>query len=91
MSFNNGFFESIAAINSMIMSYPFHYIVKFNDKGSVESIEKVIDEPFRESYERDMSTLRRLYQLEAEASYYERYRDIFLLNSILHNKMEEQL
>lgn len=91
MSFNNGFLESIAAINSMIMSYPFHYIVKFNDKGSVESIEKVIDEPFRESYERDMSTLRRLHQLEAEASYYERYRDIFLLNSILHNKMEEQL
>lgn len=71
------------------MSYPFHYIVKLNDKGGLESIEKVIDEPFRKSYERDVSTPRRLYQLEAEASYYERYRDIFLLNSILHNKMEE--
>ena len=88
---SNPYREQISLLASEIMLYPFHYIVKFNDKGSVESIEKVIDEPFRESYERDMSTLRRLYQLEAEASYYERYRDIFLLNSILHNKMEEQL
>ena len=63
---SNPYHEQISLLASEIMLYPCHYIVKFNDNGSIESMEKVIDEPFRESYERDMQTLGRLIQLERE-------------------------
>lgn len=71
MNSSNCFCEPISLMISVIMSYPFRYIVKLDDKGRVESFDKVIDEPFRKSYERDMNTLQHLLQLEREMLYHE--------------------
>lgn len=63
------FDNDISMLIRQISTYPYCYIVTFDDEGNIKSFDKKIDERFREMYDRDMNTLQQLILFERIANY----------------------
>lgn len=55
--------KAISNITEEISICPCHYVITLDDEGHLKSIDKIIDEPFRKIYDRDMRTLQQLILL----------------------------
>lgn len=55
--------KAISIITKEISICPCHYVITFDDEGHLKSIDKIINEPFRKIYDRDMRTLQQLILL----------------------------